>query len=479
MRTTAQLINLFTDLSLNQSGQNQNTAIKLLSEQQRLLIERYFDNERQFSTETVGAMNLTFASEPALGDTSATLSSAWNYASGVQQIYPISTVDSNYLITTAVLASGATSGTLTKAWKYPTGTYTLQFPNSNLDQRQCSFTNNSTSFTWSDALTGATTSTQLKLLQVSDTPQAQFTNGSDKITWQEPLNSQVTQLEFSTAGFEKYRIPTSISKITNCTITVGTLRFVPKPIQTRTEWDNINFLPYPSDIPVYFFIYGGYCEFWPVPSTTGNRITFNYKSRVPDFNLAFTFAQNGSQYVNGSTPTVYDYTQGTITSASVDGVSITGSGTNWTTAQGTTGTYGLGMVANSNVTPYNLGLMIDPPYGDGLWYPIQTFDSDTMLTLASPIQNAPNISNATYSIGQMPVLQEDFGDTIVYGALMMYFSTVSIDPNKYKQFEIEYNKRIDMLEEYAGTKQVNYNLGERPELLNPNNYTFYPTNVSA
>ncbi|MDE2102437.1 MAG: hypothetical protein KGL39_34645 [Patescibacteria group bacterium] len=387
------------------------TMLELINEQYRLLLENFFDNEQSFSTETVGAMNLTLTAIPAAGDTSATLTSTWAYASGVQKV---------------------------------------------------TFTN-----------------------QNSDYFDVQFTNGSASITWQEPLTGACTSVNISTTGFQSYRLPAGISKITDSTITVGQLKFVPARVATRQQWDNLNFLPYSSDIPNYYFIYGPYINFWPVPSTTGNKITFNYKTRVPDLSTAYVFnSAAGAQYDPSSQSAVngvlcFDYQQGTITSAADDGVSITGTGTKWVTAQGASG--GFGAPANIDLGQQTLALRINPPTGDGLWYPIQQFADDTHLTLASPIINSFALTGATYSIGQVPLMykSEDFHEMLVYGALMLYFSTIVPDPNKYKQFDLEYKKREQKMSEYVGTKSIDYNLGSKPALLQPSAYPFYPGSVNS
>lgn len=410
MRTVANLLNTALNLSQNTSPQNQAVMLELLNEQYRLLLENYFDNEQSFSTATVGAMDLTLTGTPAAGDTSATLSSAWTYASGVQKV---------------------------------------TFDNANSDY-----------FT------------------------VQFTNGSAAITWQEPLTGACTSADISTTGFQSYRLPAGISKITDMTITVGQLKFTPARIATRQQWDNVNFLPYTSDIPNYYFIYGPYINFWPVPSTTGNQITFNYKTRVPDLSTAYVFNNaTGTQY-NTSTQSpsngviCFDYQQGTITSAADDAITITGSGTKWVTAQGASG--GLGMPSGVDMGQQNLALRINPPQGDGLWYPIQQFTNDTSLTLATPIQNSFSLTGATYSIGQVPLMykSEDFHEMLVYGALLVYFSTIVPDPNKYKQFDAEYKKRELKMAEYVGTKSIDYNLGSKPALLQPSAYPFYPGSVN-
>lgn len=314
------------------------------------------------------------------------------------------TVGSQTLASTATLAVGATSLTLTAVWAYPTANCYINF--SSGEQRYALFTYNSTAVTWTGALT-QTTTTVLSVLGVQD-----------------------------------YNIPANVSKITNDTINVGQLKFQPVPVQSRQEWDLLNFLPYNSDIPNYFFIYNGKLSIFPIPSTTGNLITFNYKTRVADLSYA-------------------DYSTGTV-AGTAGSTAITGASSSWNT----TGTYPL----NTDLTAANLFLNITPPKGDGIWYQIQTFTSDTALTLLSPLVNTPltPLTGAAYTIGQFPILSEDFHDMLVYGALKTYYSSVVQDTNKFKEFDAMYSSRLDLLKDYAGTKSVNVDLGAQPNPTNPN-----------
>lgn len=338
------------------------------------------------------------------------------------------TVGSMNLTLTGAPAVNATTATLTVAWAYPTGSQLVNF--SDQEQRTVLFTNGSTAISWTGGLTGSTVTTAI-----------------------------------STLGFQAYNIPANVSKIKNDTINVGQLKFVPAPIMTRAEWDLVNFLPYNSDIPNYYFIYNGQLLLWPIPSTTGNIITFNYKARVPDFSTAFLFSDTaGTAYVAGAA--TFDYQVGSLSGITAGSTTITGSSTSWNT----TGKYPL----NTDVTPYNLYLSINAPQGEGIWYPISKFNSDTSLTLALPIINAPSATSAShgYSIGQMPVLSEDFADMLSYGVLATYFSTLVEKPEKFKQFDLLYKERLIMLEDYAGTKSVNVDLGAQPQFSNPNLYPY-------
>ena len=322
-----------------------------------------------------------------------------------------STIGNATLTLTGLLAIGATSATLSSAWLQPTCQQYVNFTGG--QQRLCNFTLSSATITWTVGLTLATTSVSITSLGVQD-----------------------------------YVIPANVSKLKDNTINVGQLKYVTKEIKTRQEWDTVNFLPYNSDIPNYYFIYNGKLSIFPIPSTTGNIITVNYKTRVPDLSIA-------------------DVSDGTINTAGMvkDSVAVTGLGTAWTS----TDTF----PANTDVSFFNLYLSATPPNGDGIWYPISQFTSDTALVLANPVINAPNITNTTkYVIGQMPLLSEDFHDMIVYGALKTYYSSIVPDANRFKEYDALYQERLRLLEDYAGTKSVNVDLGDTPAQVNPNLFYF-------
>ena len=321
-----------------------------------------------------------------------------------------STVGSRNMTTTAGISAGATTATLTAPWTYLTCQQYVNFSDS--EQRLVNFALNSTAISWTVPLTGNVTTA------------------------------------ISALGIQDYPIPANISKLKNDTINIGQMKFQPKFIQSRQEWDTVNFLPYNSDIPNYCFLYNGKLGIFPIPSTTGNVGTFNYKTRVADL----TFA---------------DYSTGNIAAAGAvaGSTSITGTTTSWSA----TGKYPL----NTDVTFYNLYLRIDPPFGDGIWYQIQQFNSDTSLTLVLPIISAPNITaSTTYTIGQMPLLSEDFHDMIVYGALKTYFTSIVNDTSKFKEFSALYEERLELLKDYAGTKSVNVDLETEPNQINPNLFIY-------
>lgn len=327
-----------------------------------------------------------------------------------EQTYTTTTIGAEDLTITGACADGATSATLSTAWDNISSHQLVVFDNS--EQRT-----------------------------------VYFTQGSTAITWQTGLTSACTTTTLSTVGVQFYPIPANISKIKNDTITIGQLVYTPAPVQSIQDWTRLNALPYTSDIPNYFYIYNNQVGFFPIPSSSGNIITFNYKRRVPDLSFA-------------------DYSTGTLSSIAVGDNTITGV----TTAWNSTGAFPL----NTDLTWFNLYLRITPPSGDGVWYPIQSFQSDTALTLATPVQTAPSATAASYTIGQLPLLEEDFHDMLVYGALRTYFTSTVKDSDKYKMYDAMYQTRIEMLKNYAGSKQVNVDLGSGPLQMNANLFLFAP-----
>lgn len=235
-----------------------------------------------------------------------------------------------------------------------------------------------------------------------------------------------------------YNLPFDYSKNKTDTITTGQLKWTPTEVLSRADWDKLNVFPYYADFPSNFFIWNGQLGFWPIPSTAGNTITYNYKRRVTDLSLT-------------------DYTTGTV-SATNDSTTITGSST--------------GFVANylpsaGSVLLLNLWIKITPPSGDGNWYQISSLDNATSLTLTNAYAGG-STSGASFTIGQMPVLLEDFHELIVFDTLRTYFSTVVDNPTKKKEFTEAFEEGIAKMDEYLADKTVNVNLRSYINTQNPN-----------
>lgn len=350
----------------------------------------------------------------------------------------------------------------------------------------------------------------------------QLINDAQRYLLQKFFNNEFTSTALTVQGQQFYPVPANYSKMKTVTVNVGQLKYTLQEIFTREDWDKTNAMPYTSSIPVYYFIYNStQVGIWPIPSdgstsvpftalsgtftagdtvtsggvtgtiqtvttststtgtlvisiaassyggtafpssgtitdstsgatatissataTSGDTITYNYKIRVPDL----TFA---------------DYTAGSVTMTSGSPL-VTGSGSSWLTNYITS--------AGSTV---NLNLYLQPaaPAGDNNWYQVSSIASATSLTLANTYPTTQTTqSTVSYTIGQMPLLLEDFQDLMVYWALIRYFATIQKDMDKATQFEGLYKEGEERLAEYSGTKSVNINLGRRVNLMNPNLY---------
>ena len=86
MKTFTTLKNLATSLTNNTSTTNATLMGQLISDRHRYLLQRFFDNERTYTTSTVGSQTLTLTGTPIAGATSATLTAAWDYLTCTQLV---------------------------------------------------------------------------------------------------------------------------------------------------------------------------------------------------------------------------------------------------------------------------------------------------------------------------------------------------------------------------------------------------------
>lgn len=321
--------------------------------------------------------------------------------------FSITTVGQQSLVLTGAMVGGEIAATLTAAWLYYNTTVQVTF--SGGEVRNCRVQKGSTSLTWDAPLTEAATTA------------------------------------ITVGGLQFYPMPPNYSKLKTLTITIGQLKYQPREILTRQEWDDLNVMPYNGDIPNYYYIYpggdhSGQVGIWPIPSTTGNLITFSYKYRVPDLSIA-------------------DYTTPGILSVDKGSLNVLGTGSTFP------------ITVNPQLE--SRWIKFAAPKGDNLWYQIASIDSTTGITLYQPYQGASvtGATGGTYNIGQMPILGEDFQDMLVYKPLFTYFSSVNKDKEKAALFDNLYNERLKLLDEYAGSNTIDVNLGRKLQNLNPNLFT--------
>lgn len=318
--------------------------------------------------------------------------------------YSITTIGAQDLTLTGSLAIGATSATLNSAWTYQTVQAQVTF--SGGEYRAVQFTNGSTAITWTGALTETATTA------------------------------------IAVGGVQYYPFPPNYSKLKTITITIGNLKWTLSEIRTREDWDRLNVFPYYADIPANYYIYpggdkGGQIGIWPIPSTTGNVITFNYKFRVPDLSIA-------------------DYTTSTV-SVTNGSTAVTGAASVWT--------------PTTNAQLESRWIQISQTKGDNLWYQVQSVNSATSLTLYQPYQGI-SVSGGSYTLGQMPLIAEDFQDMLIWRPLVIYFSSIVDNPKKAEEFQTLYDQKLAMLNEYSGSNSVQVNLSPHRNMRNPNSYPY-------
>lgn len=426
---------LFQSLSQNTSSANSTLYGQLANIEHRYLLQKYFANEGSYNIQTVGQTTLTLAAAVAIGDTSCTLDAAWAYQTGYAQltfsdgevvnglftngsttVTWLPALPGTLFYTVNSISAGDTSATLATAWAADSGSYLVSF--SDGSTKTATLTNGATTMTWVGGI-------------------------SEDVLGQFNTSTIVSGSDATIGGVQFYAMPPNYSKLKDVTITVGVLRWTMTEVRTREEWDNLNVFPYYASIPSKYFIYpggdrGGQIGIWPIPSNTGNVITFNYKYRVPELSIA-------------------DYSTGTV-SVSNGGTVITGSGTMWT--------------PTTNSQLESRWIQISESKGDALWYQVRSVDSSTQITLYQPYQGI-SVSGGSYTLGQMPLIAEDFQDMLVWKALSYYFSSIVDNPKKAAEFQSVYDRKLQLLADYSGQNTVNVNLSPKRAFRgNPNLFPY-------
>lgn len=238
------------------------------------------------------------------------------------------------------------------------------------------------------------------------------------------------------ASQQEYNLPFNIKTIISAYVSVGNIRYTLTECPTRQMWDSINFVPYTSDIPQFYFIFNKKINLFPTPASSANPITIVYKCRIDDLSQAdYT---TGTAYVTTATPT------------------ITGVGTTWTTAMA------------------GRWIRITAPTGDNEWYEIASVESTTSLTLVNQYQGATILVGgaSAYTIGEMPLLAEDYQDLPIYRALSIYFTSRVPDVSRAQLYTKLYEDGFERLDAEFGSKSWSVAITPADqEVNNPNLFT--------
>lgn len=248
----------------------------------------------------------------------------------------------------------------------------------------------------------------------------------------------------STIGNQQfYPVPWDCAVVKEISVLTNNITYTPKLSPSREHWDMLNLTIFTSDIPEWYFVFGGNSGagatigLWPRSASSGNTINVTQKCRVVDLQFA-------------------DYTTGTISSAvSTGGITtITGASTSWGTGQA-----GLWL----NVTPTAAA-----GGGDGIWHLVTGVPTATTLTLAGQYSADFSGATAAYILAQMPLLPEDFHDTPWARAAQMYWQKE--DDERAAGFEKKYDDDVaDLIHAWSapGSNFV-IDTGDDPQIINPN-----------
>lgn len=242
----------------------------------------------------------------------------------------------------------------------------------------------------------------------------------------------------TTAGTQSYILPGDMARLIDVYITVGTYKYVPTEVTSADDWARINNPEnIQSDAVTNYYIIGNTIQFWPVPATTDNTITYDYVRQTRDLNTA-------------------DYTTGTIVTATNGSASIVGSGTSWTA--GMVGSY-------LRITSGNSANL-----GDGLWYEIASVESTTALTLTAVYKGTSIVAgSAAYTIGNVSLIPEKFQMGPVYYAVAEYWRKMGED-RRADRYEQKFNDILQLMIAEEGTKSssVVVDNGIEVPVINPN-----------
>lgn len=280
---------------------------------------------------------------------------------------------------------------------------------------------------------------------------------SDNLTWgmelvNDSLRYLTTRYYFNERTYttptvsqtQFYNLPPQVKNLINVTVTIGSVVWQPKECPSRQFWDALNSIQFYQDFPTYFFVYNGQVGIFPTPSSAGNTITMHYKTRIVDLSM----------------PDVTSTTASTTVSATNGSTTITAAGAafkEWMEA------------SNAWIRlPYG---STDASSGDNQWYQIDSVTSSTVLVLKNKYSGA-TVTGASFTIGQTPLLPEDYQDLPLYRLGRIYYTTRFPDVNKANLYKGLYDEGFAALDGEFGSKTTSVILNDVDlTLVNTNLFT--------
>ena len=244
------------------------------------------------------------------------------------------------------------------------------------------------------------------------------------------------------ANQQFYNLPPQTKNLINVTVLIGSTLWQPKECPTREYWDYLNTISFTQDYPSFFFVYNGQVGLWPTPASSSNTITMNYKIRITDLSMQDVTETTSSQTV-----------------------AIT---TNTTTVTASGGTVFKDWMANAWIRiPHS---STNATNGDNQWYQIDSVTSGTVLVLKNKYTGA-TVTGASFTIGEAPLLPEDYQDLPLWRMGYIYYTTRFPDPTRAKLYQDLYDRGFQALNDEFGSKTTNVILTDTSmPIYNPNNF---------
>ena len=208
----------------------------------------------------------------------------------------------------------------------------------------------------------------------------------------------------------EYVIPPYIEDVRSVYVTSGSIKYQPRLISSREEWDSLTSSRSESDQARYAFVEDGRLYLEPEPATADVVVSINAKRKARDLNVA-------------------DYTTGTVDIITKGSTDVTGSSTVWTSPM-----EGRWLrITHSNTATAS---------GDHEWYEIEKRVSDTSIILRKPYGGTSLTTGAAaaYTLGQCSLIPEPHDLLPVYEALKIYFTSVRPDAKKAQIYSELYNE---------------------------------------
>ncbi len=277
-------------------------------------------------------------------------------------------------------------------------------------------------------------------------------SNSDNLTWgMEMVNDSIRYLvakyyfnersysTVTTASQQFYNLPPQVKKLINVTISIGGVLWQPKECATRQQWDNLNVVTYTQDYPSYFFVYNNQVGIYPIPASSSNAMTMNYKIRTIDLSMA--------DVTDVSSTRTMTATNGSTTLTASGAVFL-----NW-------------MAGNWIKIPYSSS---NSTSGDNQWYQIDSITSSTVAVLKNKYTGA-TVTGAAFTIGEVSLLPEDYQDLPLYRMGLIYYTTRVPDALKAKEYQDLWDTGLATLDAEFGSKTTSVVLNDIDlPMQNPN-----------